>query len=558
MSFASHARTSLAPFLYPFSTYELKLATRLAKQLRNQPLQLRCWNSTTSSTHLDDGAHPATANGLPTSRLNPPPDSYSLTPFLDRCNVLVHAGNGGHGCVSFLRDKLIANGPANGGDGGSGGNIYIQAHKGETSLHKIARKSNVNAGRGRNGQGRNKGGERGEDIILTVPVGTVVREVWRDDPMAEEERRWHREKKTMKDGADGNGRGTLRPDRWLLYPGAPASAFATGEFPMLPKPRRSHLAAMEPQPPVRVDLDQHMERPMLIVAGAMGGFGNPHFVSQDIWKPKMATRGEQGMKMMLQLELKLIADLGLVGLPNAGKSTLLRSLTNSQARIGHWAFTTLQPNIGTVVLDDYKGRSKMLATDRKTGERRTRFTIADIPGLIEGAHLDKGLGFQFLRHVERAAVLAFVVDLNAGDAVAALKALWNEVGEYETRSGEQLNLDTEQHGTLEWKPINTAMPMYDEHGNALISPEAELPPLALSPVTSKPWFVIATKADLPDTQENYVSLMRYVEELSDGSLPHPSGKANAWRRKVHAVPVSAINAEGVERISEVVIELLDM
>jgi GTP-binding protein len=164
--------------------------------------------------------------------------------------------------------------------------------------------------------------------------------------------------------------------------------------------------------------------------------------------------------MKISLELKLLADVGLVGLPNAGKSTLLRALTNSRTRIGSWAFTTLQPNIGTVVLDKYSGqptarghRKSSTETDPSSGAARepiTRFTVADIPGLIEGAHLDRGLGIAFLRHVERAGVLAFVIDLAAGDAVAALNALWREVGLYAQMRDEE-ERDREAESRVDWE-----------------------------------------------------------------------------------------------------------
>jgi len=517
---------------------------------------IRCTSTSTYESTLEKYSLPP-SDELPNeeaTHLNPPPDHYSLTPFTDRCTLTLQAGAGGHGCVSFLREKYIEYGPANGGDGGSGGNIFIQALKGESSLHRVARKPQLKAGRGRNGRGSTKGGDRGEDILITVPIGTVIREVWRDDPMIEEEERWQRERRHAKKGADGEGHGTLRPERWLLHPGMPSSTFATAEFPLLPRPRRSHLAAIEPKRPIRLDLDAHMERPVLFAAGSMGGLGNPHFVTQDRGRPKFATRGDEGMKLVVQLELKLLADVGLVGLPNAGKSTLLRSLSKSRARVGSWAFTTLQPNIGTVVLDDYKGRVPSLALEM-TKKGRTRFTIADIPGLIEDAHKDKGLGFSFLRHVERAAVLAFVVDLSAGDAVRALKALWKEVGEYESLTNVQLNLDTEER-LVNYKPAKTQTPLFDENGNAILPPDGDLPPLSMPPITAKPWFVVGTKADLPETQENFKQLQSYVKRVQRGTEEHPSGRRNAWRERVEAVPVSAINAEGVKKIPEVVLGLL--
>jgi GTP-binding protein len=133
----------------------------------------------------------------------------------------------------------------------------------------------------------------------------------------------------------------------------------------------------------------------------MGGLGNPHFVTKSITRPKYGTKGDGGMKVEIQLELKLLADVGLVGLPNAGKSTLLRAVTNSRTRIGNWAFTTLQLNIGTVVLDNHKGRPLVPTSESKSGApRRTNFTIADTPSLIEDAHLDRSLGLGFLRHIE--------------------------------------------------------------------------------------------------------------------------------------------------------------
>jgi len=511
------------------------------------------------------------------SHLNPSPDSYSSTPFTDRCTVTLHAGGGGHGCVSFLREKYVEAGPANGGDGGSGGNVYIQAIRGETSLHKLARRGSIKAGRGRNGQGKGQGGERGEDILITVPVGTVVRELWRHDPVAEEEDKLLKQKGANSD-IEGRQGGTSRRDKWLLYPGSLPSTLATTEFPEVPI-RRSSLMSTQPQAPIKLDLDRPMERPLLLAAGAMGGLGNPHFCSRTNPRPKFATKGDNGMRINVHMELKLLADVGLVGLPNAGKSTLLRSLSNSRARIGNWAFTTLQPNIGTVVLDDYKGRPLLRRTSR-TGEHRTSFTIADIPGLIEDAHLDKGLGLGFLRHIERAAVLAFVVDLSAGDAVAALRGLWTEVGEYESLRDQEFNSETEKRLTTKgepvgWTPFGSDSPMHGEKEKKNEKfEEGELPdpdeptilqpppsqilsPLTLAPVSSKSWFVVATKADLPETQDNFVQLQAHLDAVAAGTSAHPSGRKNAWRKRLHAVPVSAIRAEGVARIPEVVMDLLD-
>ncbi|KAF2830686.1 GTP-binding protein Obg/CgtA [Ophiobolus disseminans] len=539
---------TLTPFLYPaFYQSSLASAARRCCLARRFPLQSRCNSTTTESSK--------SYVNTDSSRLDPTADDYSLTPFADRCILTVEAGGGGHGCVSFLREKYIEEGPANGGDGGSGGNVYIQAVRGETSLHKLARRRLIKAGRGRNGQGKVKGGERGADILITVPIGTIVREIQRVDPIAALEEEHRKTEMNGEEGPGEEGKASYNKTRWLVYPGTIPSELNRMTFPKLPPPRRSHLAALEPQAPMWLDLDKHMETPLLIAAGAMGGLGNPHFMTPYNSRPKMATRGDEGLKISVQLELKILADLGLVGLPNAGKSTLLRALSNSRARVGNWAFTTLQPNVGTVVLDNHKGRP-LVTSRRRNGELRENFTVADVPGLIEDAHLDKGLGLGFLRHIERAAVLAFVVDLSAGDAVDAVKLLWREVSEYETMRGKELNAETERR-TVTYQPANMkASPDLDD--SPILDPSPEpLPFLSSTPISSKPWFVVATKADLPDTQANYKALEQYLDAVKAGAQPHPSKRKHAWKRNPQAVPVSAIKAEGVEVIPQLVMDLLE-
>ncbi|KAL8793448.1 MAG: hypothetical protein Q9195_003931 [Heterodermia aff. obscurata] len=497
------------------------------------------------------------------SSKNTPPEDYSRTIFADKCHLTVAAGGGGNGCVSFLREKFISAGPPNGGDGGSGGSIYIQAVRGETSLHKLARRGTIKAGRGGNGNGKSKGGQRGSDVLIQVPVGTVVRELSRHDPLVTDEENRMLEASASK-GTEDPIPGTWRRDKWILYPAATKSEFARSDFPPLPRPRKSTLTMAQPQPPISLDLSEPMDKPMLLAAGAMGGLGNPHFVSQSLSRPKVATKGDGGLSVRLELELKLLADVGFVGMPNVGKSTLLRALSKSRARVGNWAFTTLQPNIGTVVLDNNQGRPR-LQSYNAIGEPRTQISIADIPGLIPDAHLDRGLGHGFLRHVERAQVLAFVVDLGSEDAAKALRTLWQELREFENAKDMETNLSTASR-IVDWKAFGSSVSSEPAKKGAIATGEEgiiirsssaqKLPPLKMAPISTKPWFVVATKADIQGAQDNFARLQAYLDAVAEKTVDHPSGKRTSWKGPLTAVPVSAIRGEGVECIPDLIVSLL--
>lgn len=551
-------RGTLFPFLYPCLDFTYLSHGRFTGALPRLKARRR-YQSTETYVQTSD-----TSSSIPSPHLNPPPTDYGRTIFADKATLTLSAGSGGHGCISFLREKYIEAGPANGGDGGTGGSIYIQAIQGEKSLHKLARRSLLRAGRGKNGQGKNKNGPRGEDVLVQVPVGTVVREVSRHDPlMVEEDRRRIEEGGPEEEKAETKG--TWRRDKWILYPSATPSEYATADFPALPRARQSSLTLAQPEPPISLDLSKPMEKPMLLAVGAAGGLGNPHFMSTTNRRPKFATKGESGMSLTLELELKLLADVGFVGMPNAGKSTLLRALSRSKARVGDWAFTTLQPNIGTMVLDNSHGRP-LVQVNRASGEPRTQISIADIPGLITDAHKDKGLGLGFLRHVERAQVLAFVVDLSAGDAILSLNNLWRELGEFETLKGVELNSQSETR-IVDWKSmgasISTSSPddrsLARETESIIIEPSGlrSLPELPMPPISSKPWFVVATKADFDDTRDNFARLQAYLDSLEKGTVDHPSRRKNFWKGRLAAIPVSAIRGEGVERIPEWTVGLLD-
>ncbi|KAL6715099.1 GTPase of the mitochondrial inner membrane that associates with the large ribosomal subunit [Lecanora helva] len=555
-----HLKGTLLPFLYPCSDATAFRSIRQSNFSRLAQISKRC-QSTEQGTSSEQ--YSATSSSL--FNQNAEPTNYGRTTFADKATITLSAGSGGHGCISFLREKFVENGPANGGDGGSGGNVYIQAVKGERSLHKLARRSLLKAKRGKNGAGRNKGGQRGEDVLVQVPVGTVVREVSRHDPVAEEEEEHRRMQTEGNYDKEQETRNASKRDKWILHPSSAPSEYITTEFPKLPEARKSHLAMAQPEPPISLDLSQPMKKPILLAAGAVGGLGNPHFITSANRRPRFASKGETGMTLTLELELKLLADVGFVGMPNAGKSTLLRALSRSKARVGDWAFTTLHPNIGTMVLDDSSGRPQIQA-NRASGEPRTQVSVADIPGLIMDAHKDKGLGLGFLRHIERAQVLAFVIDLSAGDAVESLKILWNELSEFEKLREKQTNAQTESR-VVNWKAFGSSsseeaedegvLARADEHIIVEPSGKASLSELPMPPISSKPWFVVATKADLEGTQENFVKLQAYLSALGDEAVEHPSKRKNGWRGRLAAIPVSALKAEGVERIPEWTVGLLD-
>lgn len=263
--------------------------------------------------------------------------------FLDQVKVYVRSGNGGGGAVSFRREKFIEYGGPDGGDGGRGGDVWIEAVEGLNTLIDYRYQQHFKAGTGVHGMGRNRHGANGEDVVLKVPVGTEV----------------------------------LDEDKVLI-----------------------------------VDMD-HVGQRVMLAKGGNGGFGNTHFKGPVNQAPKHANPGLDGQELAIWLRLKLIADVGLVGLPNAGKSTFLAAASAARPKIADYPFTTLAPNLGMV--------------DLSLGER---FILADIPGLIEGAHEGAGIGTRFLGHVERTAVLIHLVDGTQEDVAQAWRTVRHELEAY--------------------------------------------------------------------------------------------------------------------------------
>jgi GTPase len=270
--------------------------------------------------------------------------------FIDRTKIRVQGGHGGNGVTAFRREKFVPRGGPSGGDGGRGGDVWIEADESLNTLLHLRYNPEHIAERGRHGEGSNRTGREGLDTTVRVPVGTQVFDA------------------------------------------------ATTEL--------------------LKDFTEHGER-WLAAKGGRGGFGNAHFTTSTNRAPRYHQEGSEGEERELQLELKLLADVGLVGFPNAGKSTLISTISAAKPKIADYPFTTLEPHLGVVDL----------------GEFRT-FVVADIPGLIEGAHKGAGLGDRFLRHVERTKLLLHLVDvssLSGRDAVGDYETINRELAAYDAR-----------------------------------------------------------------------------------------------------------------------------
>jgi len=263
--------------------------------------------------------------------------------FIDKTQVIVHAGDGGNGAVSFRHEKYVDRGGPDGGDGGNGADVIVVASRNQNTLAAFRFQRLLKAESGQAGSKRKRHGRSGQHLLVPVPVGTTV---------------------------------------------------------------------TSPEGDVLADLTTDGQQ-AIIARGGRGGFGNAHFTSSTRQAPRVAEKGEHGEQLEATLELKMIADVGLVGLPNAGKSTFLAAVSNAKPEIADYPFTTLQPNLGVVDID---GTDSLL--------------IADIPGLIEGASEGKGLGDEFLRHVERTNVLLHLIDVYSPDLVKTYQTIQEELRSY--------------------------------------------------------------------------------------------------------------------------------
>jgi GTP-binding protein len=345
--------------------------------------------------------------------------------FVDRVKVFVQAGKGGRGCVSFRREKFVPKGGPDGGDGGRGGDVILLADRHVDNLTNLFYEPIIRAKNGVHGKGKKMTGSAGADKVVKVPVGTVVY------------------------AAEGAERSTFNAQRWT----SSAEQLAIGN---------RQLAI-----PI-VDLIRDGQEFVLCRGGA-GGKGNVHFKSSRNRAPRQYTEGEEGEEGYFLLELRTIADAGLVGYPNAGKSTLLRKVSAARPKVAAYPFTTLHPIVGVIEFPGYR-----------------RATIADIPGLIEGAHRGLGLGYEFLRHITRCRILVFVIDVAGSEGRDPVEDLRN---------------------------LRREIDLYDP---------------ALS---SRPWLVVANKMDLPYAKKN----LEAVQER----FP-----------KTKIIPTSAEKGEGMDALKE--------
>ena len=289
--------------------------------------------------------------------------------FVDEVRIKVKAGDGGRGCVSFRREKNVPRGGPDGGDGGNGGDIVVVADPQLTTLLDLRYQKQYRAGRGEHGRGKDQYGKRGEDRIIAVPVGTIIRDMHSGEILAD-----------------------------LKAPG---------------------------------------ER-VVVAAGGRGGKGNAHFLSSTNRSPRHAQPGLPGEEKELEIELRLLADVGIIGLPNAGKYTLIAAISAARPKIADYPFTTLVPNLGVVAYGEGKS-----------------FVVADIPGLIKGAHRGEGLGHKFLKHVSRTSLLIHLLDAS-------------KIQEYDPLA--------------DWRAVNRELELFDRA------------------LAEKPQIVVANKIDLPEAR----------------------------------------------------------
>ena len=361
--------------------------------------------------------------------------------FVDRIKVFAQAGSGGRGCVSFRREKFVPKGGPDGGDGGRGGDVILRADQHVDNLSNFFYEPIIKAKSGGHGMGKKMHGRSALPNIVKLPVGTIV---WRAD-----------------DAED------IQPAQ--STPVILSGVEGSREIGLKVSLRNSSTSLGMTREPV-VDLTRGGQEFVLCRGGA-GGKGNVHFKSSRNRAPRQYTEGEEGEQGHFLLELRTIADAGLVGYPNAGKSTLLGRISAAHPKVAVYPFTTLHPIVGVVEFPDYR-----------------RATIADIPGLIEGAHHGLGLGHEFLRHITRCRILLFVVDVAGSEGRNPIEDLRN---------------------------LRREIDLYDPG------------------LSKRPWYIVANKIDLPGASENLEALRNQFRMVDVTGISAKTGEGiEALKRKL--------------------------
>jgi GTP-binding protein len=382
--------------------------------------------------------------------------------FVDRIKVFAQAGQGGRGAVSFRREKFVPKGGPDGGDGGRGGDIILKADSHVDNLTGLFYEPIIKGKNGGHGMGKKMFGRSAPNKIVKVPVGTMV---FQAGEKANAEHGTPNIERRIEEGEEKGKRSTPKVFGAVLRQ-APNEEDESAQSAI-----RSPQSAIGEQ---LADLTRDGQE-YVLAKGGKGGKGNVHFKSSRNRAPRQYTEGEGGEQGHFLLELHTIADAGLVGYPNAGKSTVLRKISAARPKVAAYPFTTLHPIVGIVEFPGYR-----------------RATVADIPGLIEGAHRNVGLGHDFLRHITRCRLLIFILDAAGSEGRSPIEDL---------------------------QQLRKEIDLYD------------------ATLSARPWFVVANKMDLPDANENLAELRRRFARLD-------------------VLPVSAAKGEGIDKLKEQLAELL--
>lgn len=380
--------------------------------------------------------------------------------FIDEIRIYARAGHGGKGCVAFQREKFRPKGGPSGGNGGRGGDVILEADHDLNNLIAQFYQPRLIAQDGQGGLGKGMDGHAGRDLVVKVPCGTLV---WALEPGPDA---------PAESASPAEEKPTLRAAASQRPMFRTAASVAAIEVDLGGEPEQRTSTGGEVRGELLADLTEHGQR-FRLCTGGRGGLGNRNFATATRQAPRFAQPGEPGQEGHFLLELRLMAEVGLVGYPNAGKSTLLTAISRAQPKIAPYPFTTLHPQIGIVEYPDF-----------------FRLTVCDVPGLIEGAHRNVGLGHKFLRHIERCKVLVLLLDMAGTDG----RAPWDDY-----------------HSLLR------ELGLYDPS------------------LTERPRLVVANKMDEPVAEENLKSFKRRI-------------------RKTPVLPISAALGEGVDRFKKLIRE----